>query len=1123
MNEISVEIDKTIKNDKIDVDIDKPHNGKQINMIEVSPNGSYLVTYSPEDDSIIGWNVKDIDDMDDMDGGQLKPEPNHHHIDNNVKLTQLSVSDDKEIAYICDNKLKMINMNNNQEIEFPYEKLCINYHYCTFFRTPFGFIQFIHCSDVKDRHGTDQKIIFIYPTRIKNKKLTCKGIYKIPENFELISLSKYGKVYLLSNNYVYAWDISTRTSIRIFVNEKDEECKRDSIEISSDIKFVCLRIKNKIIVYSFELEIPIASLNNDIQLYNFIKHTFHIGLFPLLFPLLNSGFRNSVMEYYWKKCLNRYQNDILPDIIQITTTGYAFGILDGDVWKIKISDELDNEIYDKIKTKILDSNAEETFENLNIYLFNPFLKNSLFREIISDSNRKEAIELNTNSTKWEIKITDGKLEFQISNNVWNLIYTSKFNVKVNYFYGSILLNDNNDILILSDIGIFIYHFNENNKSLCLIYFYYTNFDTNNVERWYPLPLPNYYSFKLSEEWVSYVKNNRESLLKCGAELLSYAIEEHNLELIDDIYIKCLNHFKQDLRNNKAFLRIIPLHKPEYYPEYISRFSLDTTMIIDSPFYSINSNLHLRSFQHLQMVDLTDSILWTDYNVLFHKIHENHKILYYILIIIQFLTFPIYLVYISPYLFITKLVGNNFINDFFKIDSPISFYLYIFVKIWVYISALTTQTKTPTVTFMIPYIKFVNYPRDYNWIYELIWPQSSPFVRTINEDIYKTWNGEALIDSKWNTYGKNYYIIIWILFMTLLGCFTAVATIPQQYINDDTRKNLLIASIVLGLIHLNYEIRQIIYDPINWIKDFWNYFDIIAYVLPVYTSIYWLQTDIKDVQLLSFSCLLLDIKFLLFLSVSESVGTYFAIIVIVAKRIFYFLIILFILIISFAHAFFILLSPDSDFSFEKRTNNNDPNNPWNLASTYSKVLDDGTIDSNPYIIQPPNENTNMFIDYRTAIFAVYLFLTGDSSSLINWTYMNNPSLVILIVLFSFLIVVYLMNLFIGLLNLEIDKSNDRVFLLIQKAKILAEIELFYLLPNQRRLEKWFPEVIYYCADVDITRAEVKTLITDGRWSNEFPDMNKDLFKKINIQRNPAEVDLRKLLEEVQSKLKNITYL
>lgn len=101
MKEISVEIDVDgdIKNSKIDDDLDKPHNGKQITLIEVSPNGCYLVTYSPEDNSIIGWNVEDIDE------GQLKPDPNHHNIGNNDKLTQLSVSDDKKIAYIYDNKL----------------------------------------------------------------------------------------------------------------------------------------------------------------------------------------------------------------------------------------------------------------------------------------------------------------------------------------------------------------------------------------------------------------------------------------------------------------------------------------------------------------------------------------------------------------------------------------------------------------------------------------------------------------------------------------------------------------------------------------------------------------------------------------------------------------------------------------------------------------------------------------------------------------------------------------------------------------------------------------------------------------------------------------------------------
>ncbi|PKY32367.1 hypothetical protein RhiirB3_450509, partial [Rhizophagus irregularis] len=68
----------------------------------------------------------------------------------------------------------------------------------------------------------------------------------------------------------------------------------------------------------------------------------------------------------------------------------------------------------------------------------------------------------------------------------------------------------------------------------------------------------------------------------------------------------------------------------------------------------------------------------------------------------------------------------------------------------YIKDITT---TPTITFMIPYINFVNYSKNYNWFLELIRPQSSPFTKTINRNIYKTWNGEALINFKWNSYGN----------------------------------------------------------------------------------------------------------------------------------------------------------------------------------------------------------------------------------------------------------------------------------------------------------------------------------------------------------------------------------
>ena len=79
--------------------------------------------------------------------------------------------------------------------------------------------------------------------------------------------------------------------------------------------------------------------------------------------------------------------------------------------------------------------------------------------------------------------------------------------------------------------------------------------------------------------------------------------------------------------------------------------------------------------------------------------------------------------------------------------------------------------------------------------------------------------------------------------------------------------------------------------------------------------------------------------------------------------------------SFAHAFYILLSPTLPYSLNDRTINDDPNNPWNLATGYQIYEGDSTDASNVTIIQPPNENTNMFIEYTTALFAVTAFLTG----------------------------------------------------------------------------------------------------------------------------------------------------
>jgi len=102
--------------------------------------------------------------------------------------------------------------------------------------------------------------------------------------------------------------------------------------------------------------------------------------------------------------------------------------------------------------------------------------------------------------------------------------------------------------------------------------------------------------------------------------------------------------------------------------------------------------------------------------------------------------------------------------------------------------------------------------------------------------------------------------------------------------------------------------------------------------------------------------------------------YFSIILRVATKLIYFLVFSAILVISFAHAFYILLRPKNPVSLEEPSiNDDDPNNPWNLVPIYYQLSDDNTITSK--IIQAPDESTNMFSSYGNALYAMYLFLTG----------------------------------------------------------------------------------------------------------------------------------------------------
>ncbi|CAJ0831031.1 10477_t:CDS:2 [Entrophospora sp. SA101] len=331
-------------------------------------------------------------------------------------------------------------------------------------------------------------------------------------------------------------------------------------------------------------------------------------------------------------------------------------------------------------------------------------------------------------------------------------------------------------------------------------------------------------------------------------------------------------------------------------------------------------------------------------------------------------------------------------------------------------------------------------------------------------------------------------------MIFLLCFAIVTTTSPNQFSDNTRKLLLIISIILGSIQLCFEIRRFIWNPLKYITDFWNYLDIGAYSLPIITSILWLiNKNPPPNQLISSSNLLLDLKFMLFLRVVKYFGVYFAIILGVAKKIF-----------------------SEDFSVDEPKLSNDPNNPWSLVSKYYTFFSDGSYSQESFLVQQPDETTNMFAGIPSSILAMYSFLTGDNGAFAPWALQKDPYLTILVVIFSFIVVVYLMNLFIGLLGNEIGRYHNQEAFLAQKAKIITEIELFYLLPNQRRWRDWFPEILSYEVPVDDIRKKIKE-IDDSHDDIEYlPFISDELRKLVNVfkpeEQNSSDIGIMEQIEK-----------
>ncbi|CAG8720057.1 23191_t:CDS:2 [Cetraspora pellucida] len=527
----------------------------------------------------------------------------------------------------------------------------------------------------------------------------------------------------------------------------------------------------------------------------------------------------------------------------------------------------------------------------------------------------------------------------------------------------------------------------------------------------------------------------KSIVKSNDEKRKY--RKHDNEMIGLIIDKCISYYNEDNSQFEVLCAITSSisELQKLYPYYVAQF-----FVCNSIFSHADETINYVPYPHLAG-DIDE--LPEPHVTKFLRNVYGYICNYFNVIIIGIIGL-ILLLYIGILTAILSGVRTDTFKLFvivgtFFVTGPIICVI-LFIILWQSIRNKLDERKIfyPAVKLLVPLPKFATYPTEYNFFAELLKPASNEFVKTTKIPIiYSDWNGEALLNFKWNRFAKYYYYVIWIVYTIFLLTFTLASSQPFNKISLENQKTLFYCSVILGFLQLTIEIRQFIWDWKGYIVSTWNWFAFIVF--------------------------------------------------------------------SYAHAFFLLLHPAEKFNPSKPVYDNDANNPWNLAYTYNPI-NNGTIIMSPSLILPPNLNTNLYEHFGTSLLAVYKLMTGDTSSLSSWEYRNSIALVFLWITFSLFTVIYLLNLFIGLLNIAIASNNSRVLFLLLRAELIAEIELFYLLPHQRRWDFWFPKRIFYHAHVNKLKNKIYNINDTYEDSRYKPNIQTYLLELLHIDAN--ELNLTK---------------
>ncbi|CAG8646413.1 10426_t:CDS:2, partial [Paraglomus brasilianum] len=519
--------------------------------------------------------------------------------------------------------------------------------------------------------------------------------------------------------------------------------------------------------------------------------------------------------------------------------------------------------------------VEDHIENLNKSLFkHPLgatpirhlsLKKDPSRSTIS-VNRLETIDLETTdisgaSLRWTVDPHSGLCVYR------NLSPVTSINAQEFKYFGKVTRSkiwDNGDLVILTTKCLCIFYLSDND-TIELSYYWDNGMRFDNVINYLleqtnisleetmidtlsqllyaelndddkPLPPPNFKSIwwhkRKAEESNDLTRirlfgnlvnllRTRDNLAKYGNILLAEAIHQRDEDVVESIIKTCIDLFRDNSIMYIGFLQIVTDSLPKlwvHYPDKAAKYFSNTCLILAPQCHSVHSLM------------LPSSRI---YGFAYRTGNPSGLVKRKKLVVISARTISclirgmVSLEDVAWQIFLPLLTSNAIFAKYLLIYTPLTARIskidHFLERFLLNVNINVGRKRRSTLTLVVRLPNFCSYPQQYSAMKDLLFPAPSPFVKTVinrTPELFRTWDGEALIDFKWRTFGFDYYMLICAQFVTFFVCF--IIAISQTE-DSDLRRSLFLTVVVFAVWHLHFEVRQFVWNPIRYVFSPWNWF------------------------------------------------------------------------------------------------------------------------------------------------------------------------------------------------------------------------------------------------------------------------------------------------------------